>query len=566
MSFDAHEDKVMEMFNRKVYNIPRNQRKYVWTKTNWQELFDDIMAVVDGKIQSHFIGSIVLEEKPMKNGLPQFLIIDGQQRAITLTIFLTSIMYWMKKLDLKDDFNGTLPYVVAKDDKNQNVIMVTADNNGSLESIIRAVVFGDDDSIKKASVTSIIEGNLSNISDKNIGNAFKFFINEISDKYETIGNGQEFLIKLRNAVREITFVNITATTEEDSYTIFEILNARGLDLEDHELLKNYIMRFIRPDADRDKAKATWQNIEAMLGYSNLRDFTRHYTNHRYGDYRRKSDTSDYKIIQSRNRGNDTWNLLTDLERKAGYYSKLIAPARSKEENNCSDVEYRVYEFFRKKRQKQLRPVLLSLIAKNKEGVLPDATYERTIEFLYNFYVCYHIIGEESSNRLTDAINKYAAKINLKCSDELLHQFEEELINKLPTEKMFINSFKNVGWSHHDNIYNGKNNKERVRAVLEILERYKNFGKCDDQFTIEHIYPDSESTEFGQIGNLLPLEKELNERCRNKMVEEKITIYEESSYRTTRNFSKYYRDKEFIPEKRTEYMAREFYNDILKFSE
>ena len=62
MSFDAHEQRVMDLFNRKVYYVPRNQRRYVWNKDNWQELFDDIRAVVDGRISSHFIGSLVTIE------------------------------------------------------------------------------------------------------------------------------------------------------------------------------------------------------------------------------------------------------------------------------------------------------------------------------------------------------------------------------------------------------------------------------------------------------------------------------------------------------------------------
>ena len=60
MSFDAHEEKVMGLFNRKVYSIPRNQRRYVWNTDNWQELYDDVQSVVNGLLQSHFIGSIVL--------------------------------------------------------------------------------------------------------------------------------------------------------------------------------------------------------------------------------------------------------------------------------------------------------------------------------------------------------------------------------------------------------------------------------------------------------------------------------------------------------------------------
>ena len=388
-------------------------------------------------------------------------------------------------------------------------------------------------------------------------------MNAIYETYDRENKNPQILIKLRNAVREISFVNITATTEEDSYKIFEILNARGLDLEDHELLKNYIMRYIQPEATRDKAKAEWNRIETVLGQSNLKKFVRHYTTHRYGDYRSKSDTSDYKIIQDHNKGKETGQLLADLEKKATYYLKLVAPNKDGDSSNCSEVEYRIYTFFKKKRQEQMRPVLLSLISHYVEKTLAQKLYENTIEFLFNYYVCYNIIGEENSNRLTDIMNKYAAKINRDCSEETINQFIDELRRKLPSESMFINAFQNVGWSHHDSIHEGEKNKTRVQTILEIFERHNNHGNFAEDFTIEHILPDGVSLENSQIGNLLPLEAHLNKRCQTKPLAEKLSIYAESSYFTARMFCKRYADEIFLPEKRTEYMAKEFYKNILK---
>ena len=95
MSFDAHEERIMDLFNRKVYSVPRSHRRYVWGRDNWQELFDDVMEVVKGTFPAHFIGSIVLKTDDRLNGLPQFSVIDGQQRTITLAVFLVSIMFWM---------------------------------------------------------------------------------------------------------------------------------------------------------------------------------------------------------------------------------------------------------------------------------------------------------------------------------------------------------------------------------------------------------------------------------------------------------------------------------------
>lgn len=48
---------------------------------------------------------------------------------------------------------------------------------------------------------------------------------------------EERLRAIRAALLDMTAVKIVSNSEEDSYTIFEILNARGQELAAHELLK-----------------------------------------------------------------------------------------------------------------------------------------------------------------------------------------------------------------------------------------------------------------------------------------------------------------------------------------
>lgn len=67
MSFEAHDYPAYQLFTRRCYGTPRNQRQYVWNRRNWQELFDDVILVATQKEPTHFIGSIVLyREKIVK--------------------------------------------------------------------------------------------------------------------------------------------------------------------------------------------------------------------------------------------------------------------------------------------------------------------------------------------------------------------------------------------------------------------------------------------------------------------------------------------------------------------
>ena len=314
-----------------------------------------------------------MKKGKIKDGVPTFTIIDGQQRIMTISIFLVSLMYSMKKHGKMDDFNGTKPYVITTNESNKEIVVLDAENNSPYEKVVRQLMQETSESLKNKTISSFLEKSSSD-SRNNVITAFRFFITEI-EKY-ILYDGEKDVF-LRNAVRDIEFINITATSEEDSYTIVEILNARGLDLEDHELLKNYIMRYIEPETTRDKAKQEWRKIEEKLGNTNLKKFVRHYTIHRYGTQRSKSNKiSDYKIIQKNNKKHDTQGLLDDIVKKSEYYLMLATPSIDGENRNCSKLEYKVFSFFKKRRQEQMRPLLLTLITNHKLEQIDDKLYEQ----------------------------------------------------------------------------------------------------------------------------------------------------------------------------------------------
>lgn len=71
------------------FTVPLFQRPYVWSKAEqWEPLWDDVLGVLDRLkarkgdeiVASHFLGTIVLEQKPTATGsLPRREVIDGQQ-------------------------------------------------------------------------------------------------------------------------------------------------------------------------------------------------------------------------------------------------------------------------------------------------------------------------------------------------------------------------------------------------------------------------------------------------------------------------------------------------------
>lgn len=553
MSFDARQNVVGKLLNDSIYRIPRNQRSFVWDRQRWDDLFSDVKLVVELGITSHFIGSLVFKRENQEAGLDVYSVIDGQQRIITITILLSSIMFEFKRRQMVDDAEGLKKHLIASDNRGGGVVIVDTERHLTLERIVEKVIQALPQEMKKASASAFAkEACLSTQNDKNIVEAFMHFCSLL----KSFSN--DCLIQYKNAVVNINYVGIYATTEEDSYTIFEILNARGSDLSTSALLKNYILRYIHPDANRDDAKRLWLQIEDKVE-ENIDEFLRHYAIHKFGSEKanrnKSADNGVYRVFCDSVNPKDTRSLLYDIAKKADYYARIVSPS-------TDDRESEVLLFFKSKRVRIFRPLLMSLMhAKEREDLDSDG-YISILDYLYRFYAAYKLCGDGETNMLTGLIRKYAFNIETNYSDSLVRELKDSLRDKLPSEEGFVKIIQTIGWSHKWGAYKGDRAKKRCRLALELLEESKSGIHGIFDYSIEHIQPDSADESNALIGNLLPLENALNRRCGDKSPHEKIAIYKESSFMTTRRVAERLSEGVFDVSKRTEFIARDLYKWLI----
>lgn len=560
MSFKAEQKTISKLLNDCIYYIPINQRKYVWEEENWADLLYDVKLSADGGTP-HFLGSIVLQKDKDELGLETFLIIDGQQRMITLTVLLLAIMKKMKEENLENDFNGVLKYIESVDNKNARHMILNLENYRIIFKILEMMKKYDSKELRRLSTVAFLKQcGIQDDWEKRISNSFRFFYEQLDDS--SINTGK--LLGIRDAVLNTNYVHIQADSEEDSYTIFEILNARGLELENSELLKNYIMRHMTSSSEKEDVKRVWGKIETLLG-DNLKNYIKHYAPHVYRTTSDEDRKEPYKLIKSNCRGPKVKSLVEDIELKAKYYAKIVSPnIFDGTDDECSVVEKKVYGFFKKHRFEQFRPVLLSLIHNKEIEKISLELYEQSILFIYKFVICFNLIGKGSSNKLRDAIYTYAPKLERDCTKESIEEFFENLKKRTPNEAWFANVFKNLGWSHKWESFKDDKAKKNVQLVLGLIEEH--WGGVEADFTIEHILPDSSSEENALIGNLLPLEENLNRRCKDKDWKDKLEIYEKSRFESTRKFAEIHKQKDnFDMNDRMNRMSKMFYNEILSIN-
>ena len=565
MPFKTEDKKVSDLLNKRVYLIPRNQRQYVWKEENWKDLIEDLEFSFISSKRAHFMGSLVLKKEKGRDkgaGVEVFSIIDGQQRITTFLLFLSVIMFRFKKDNETERFEGLKSYLITNNLDNNAFCKLSTEKYPALEIFVQNICDWKNnyDSLDQA----ISESSTATKTNKVLFEAVKFFNERLTSCDE------ETIERYRNALLDTNIVEIIADSDEDAYTIFEILNARGQILEDYDLLKNFIMRYYEPSNEIDKAKSRWEQEIILPLDNNVSQFVQHYVLHRYGKNKREK-VSNYEVLKSKTSKHDVIKLLDDLCRKASYY-KIIVDPKDGDDSECSKSEYTVFSFMKSYRGVMFRPIFLSLMHRNKTSEISNEIYESVLNFIMYFFICYNLLGRLTSNKLTDRVQSSAIAIENDYSPEVLKSFINGLVNRLPTLDEFTKSFLSIGWSKINEFHNDTNQKRRVIIALQTLESIETGCWDIGSFTIEHLNPDSLDRTNANIGNLVLLESNINSNNLCKVFTDKIDSYKDSRYKTTRNvYSRFHDNPDtFNIETRAKQMAKKIIsyieeqkNDLLK---
>ncbi|PZT69608.1 hypothetical protein DN402_24520 [Streptomyces sp. SW4] len=81
----------------KQFQVPLYQRTYSWERDELQQLWDDVLDLVEEHLEgrtpaAHFLGSVVLAPGRISaGGIQRWLVVDGQQRLTTLMLAFAAL-------------------------------------------------------------------------------------------------------------------------------------------------------------------------------------------------------------------------------------------------------------------------------------------------------------------------------------------------------------------------------------------------------------------------------------------------------------------------------------------
>ncbi|MBW7472314.1 DUF262 domain-containing protein [Marinobacter sp. F4218] len=273
-----------------TYHVPKYQRDYRWGQDEITDFCDDIRHAYRqrdaGERIDHFFGGIVTVSKAIDGSATrETKIVDGQQRTTTIALLLDAIRKRYKKL-------GELAQVAGDEDKaelyesrtrriTKKNLTIEIEKNQKPTTMTKLTLSKADDSVFRDILNGEAEIDVSaRESHKRLFEAHKAItklVEELSPgSYEQASN---CLQKLESVLAsDLTLIEIGTTTDKEAYKLFQVLNDRGVNLAEGDLLRASTLEALDIDGGDEISRTAANNWDLTLSESteDTRNYLRWY--------------------------------------------------------------------------------------------------------------------------------------------------------------------------------------------------------------------------------------------------------------------------------------------------
>ncbi|MCY4610550.1 MAG: DUF262 domain-containing HNH endonuclease family protein [Gammaproteobacteria bacterium] len=235
---------ISELFHMGQFEVPWHQRHYDWAVSDVRALLSDIDDTIERDQKTYFLGAIMLIE----NGSEQWLINDGQQRMITISLVNAVLCNRFSHEKPGSQREGhALRLLFDLDDKG---VWTLSDSD---QYVPRISPPAND----KMQYHQMIRGNT--IGTNGLLTAAWDEINRFFDSMDIKRAEQYFQFLLRNLEVACLWVPLHI----DANAVYETLNFRGKKLDDWDLIRNYLYSHFGSDSESEKKNSVHADLERI---------------------------------------------------------------------------------------------------------------------------------------------------------------------------------------------------------------------------------------------------------------------------------------------------------------
>lgn len=529
---EARLDGIGHLLADRYIMVPPYQRAYSWDEEQIEELLRDLSDAMRQKDAEYFLGTVVLT----KNSAGQYAVIDGQQRLATISILICAIrnhFYAIGDAERADELHRD--YLAKKELRGLSEtphLTLMASDNGFYESQI----------LPKPPTTVKAKGKKGlPASNARLASAMHLCSEHVSTLAKTTNTPAAVLLDWIDYLNDKAKVIVVEVNDEAAaYTIFEVLNDRGLELSVSDLLKNFIFRVAEDKVS--EAQAHWSRMIGILEGSGaeekaLKTFIRHVWASRNGVTREK-DLYD-KIRQH----------VTGKQRAVGFAKELSELALVYVAlDNPNDELWREYgpsvreavDALQLLKAMQIRPLLLAIVAH-----FDAKEVRRALPMLVCWTVRFTVVGKLGSGPLESGYADRAQEVSsgkITTATQLYEASKAFLCNDGEFEQGFAVARSSAHYL--------------ARFYLRVLEKQSASAAGSELIVnpsveavnLEHVMPQTREPHWvtvpenehdnyvKRLGNLVLLDRVLNEKSGNLPFTEKAKALAQSKISTTRELA------------------------------
>lgn len=515
--------------NGKIYRVPPYQRDYSWNKEQWEDLWNDLDEMRSQTTERHYMGTLVIEGLSDR----EFQIIDGQQRLATLSILALAVL---KQLQALAD-QGIDPEANRERAAGLCNRFIGEKDPASLQESSKLFLNETDDPFYQDYLVQLRDpinprGLLK--SNKLLWDCFRYFCQQLSKVPQFTQDGGALASFLNETVaRQLLFILISVDDELNAYTVFETLNARGLELSSTDLLKNYLFSRIKVKSDLAALQRRWRHLIATVRQERFPEFLRY---HLLCKHRRVRKPRLFKMVrESVSNPIQVFKLMEALEQRAELFTALSDPYHEYwiEKSECQPYIKELQLFS----VRQMTPLLFAAWE-----TFNTNDFARTLKLISVISFRYIIVSGLNTNELEPICHDAAKEIlngQLKSPADVFSLLKAIYVS----DEKFSQDFGSL------EVNTSSRSKKLAKYILARLESDLSQRTCDpetDSATIEHILPenplDGWSDQFPEehwanaiyrLGNLTLLETSANRRIGNSTYARKQPEYAQSIYVITK---------------------------------
>jgi hypothetical protein len=474
-----------------VYEIPKYQREYAWTRQQWDELFSDLLEE-DDAAAGHFLGTIICINRTANATKENVLeLVDGQQRLTTLSILLAAIYAFLKKHasqldeDGQIDVNNLRRQLVLKDPIRPRVRPQAQNNNND-----------DYLNVLKTAGIEIKAPTVKFLGNRRIMKAYNHF-GSLLDQHAGPKSSVAPVLDLLARVKQAILVKLEVESSSDAFTLFESLNNRGIPLTPIDIIKNSLLAAAdkkRPKGlSADHVFEQWSELLRDLGddYKIQERFFRHY----YNAFRDELPSVPKVQVATRSNLIKIYDRVidVDLERRlddillcGGLYRRIVGNLDADEARDSFD------EALANLARVQGAPseaLLLYLMAYRDAREMSDEQLTEVTEVQTSFFVRRNLTGSPASNLLQRLFMSIISEVSGMTGQRIVETVRRRLRKVVSSDTEFYAKLTGP-------LYN--ENADVTRYILIALARdamtketftdlWEREGR-NYKWTIEHILP------------------------------------------------------------------------------